>query len=107
MQEASQDFANALEALSTAQLALLGASGGGSRVVQAFLEGSGTSKAKRRMIKKLTGSFGALALTPGGSFLTESCFGAAVSSAVHCLCAAQYLSACCPCATVVREGWTC
>ena len=78
MQEASADFANGLESLAHDQLVLLGGSGGGSRAVQAFLEGPATSKAKRRLIKKLASGFGTLALTPGGSFLTESCFGAAV-----------------------------
>ena len=46
--------------------------------MQAFLEGEATSKAKRRLIKKLASGFGTLALTPGGSFLTESCFTTAV-----------------------------
>ena len=48
--------------------------------VQAFLEGQGTPKAKRRLIKKLAGSFASLALSPGGSFLTEACYAAGVSS---------------------------
>ena len=83
MQEASQQYASSLEELPPETLVLLGVSGGGSRALQAFLEGLSTPKAKRRLIKKLGGSFVTLALTPGGSFLTEACYAAAVCFAAE------------------------
>ena len=85
VQEASQQYASSLEELPEATLALLGVSGGGSRALQAFLEGHSTPKAKKRLIRKLLGSYAALAETPGGSFLTEASYAAGVRPCLHCM----------------------
>lgn len=47
---------------------------GGQRVVEAFLSSNVSGKQKRRLVMKLRGHFGGLALHPSGSFTVEKCF---------------------------------
>ncbi|XP_028787753.1 pumilio homolog 23-like, partial [Neltuma alba] len=47
---------------------------GGSRVIEAFLSSGAPGKQKRRLINKLRGHFGEIALHPSGSFTVETCF---------------------------------
>ena len=53
---------------------------GGSRVLEALVTGSTTSKAKKKLLRKLKGMWGILALEPGGSHVVESCFSWGVSN---------------------------
>lgn len=47
---------------------------GGQRVVEAFLSSNVSGKQKRRLVMKLRGHFGGLALHLSGSFTVEKCF---------------------------------
>ncbi|GKU92751.1 hypothetical protein SLEP1_g6438 [Rubroshorea leprosula] len=47
---------------------------GGARVIEAFLDSNGSVKQKRRLVVKLRGNFGELAMHPSGSFTIERCF---------------------------------
>ncbi|KAL6996184.1 hypothetical protein U1Q18_006318 [Sarracenia purpurea var. burkii] len=49
---------------------------GGQRVIEAFLSSNASGKHKRRLVMKLRGHFGELALHPSGSFTVEKCFSA-------------------------------
>ena len=52
----------------------MAADGGGSRVLEAFLEGTAAGKTKKRLVRKLTGNYGAIALTLGGNHFVEKCY---------------------------------
>ncbi|KAK3157466.1 hypothetical protein QOZ80_2AG0122780 [Eleusine coracana subsp. coracana] len=47
---------------------------GGSRVLEAFLCSSATTKRKFKVFAKLQGHYGEIAMNPSGSFLVEKCF---------------------------------
>ncbi|OMO66008.1 hypothetical protein COLO4_30871 [Corchorus olitorius] len=47
---------------------------GGARVIEAFLASDASTKPKRRLVVKLQGHFGELAMHPSGSFTVEKCF---------------------------------
>ncbi|GAV87319.1 hypothetical protein CFOL_v3_30745 [Cephalotus follicularis] len=47
---------------------------GGARVIEAFLSSNASLKLKRRVITKLHGHFGDLAMNSSGSFTVEKCF---------------------------------
>lgn len=81
MQDAARQFADSVLQLSASQLAAIGAVGGGSKVLEAYLEHAGNAKAVKKLLKKLHGSFGKLAATPSGCFLVEKCFSCAVRAA--------------------------
>ncbi|XP_057505237.1 pumilio homolog 23 [Actinidia eriantha] len=49
---------------------------GGQRVIEAFLSSNASGKQKHKLIVKLRGHFGELALYPSGSFTVEKCFNA-------------------------------
>ncbi|EOY27395.1 Pumilio 23, putative isoform 1 [Theobroma cacao] len=49
---------------------------GGARVIEAFLASDASTKQKRRLVVKLRGHFGELAMHPSGSFTVERCFNA-------------------------------
>ncbi|XVE88546.1 hypothetical protein DITRI_Ditri19aG0077900 [Diplodiscus trichospermus] len=49
---------------------------GGARVIEAFLASDASTKQKRRLVVKLRGHFGDLAVHPSGSFTVERCFNA-------------------------------
>ncbi|XP_010540106.1 PREDICTED: pumilio homolog 23 isoform X2 [Tarenaya hassleriana] len=50
--------------------------GSGARVIEAFLGSNAAVKQKRRLVMKLRGHFGELALHSSGSFTVEKCFNA-------------------------------
>ena len=61
-------------------MARVAADPGGSRVMEAVLESpSVNAKAKKKLLKKLTGYYGSIASTPAGNFLVEKCYSFAVS----------------------------
>ncbi|XP_050383843.1 pumilio homolog 23 isoform X2 [Argentina anserina] len=47
---------------------------GGARVIEAFLSSDASAKLKRRLVMRLRGHFGELALHSSGSFTVEKCF---------------------------------
>lgn len=47
---------------------------GGARVIEAFLDSNASKKQKQRLVMKLRGHFGELAMHPSGSFTVEKCF---------------------------------
>lgn len=51
---------------------------GGSRVMDALIEGPCTAKFKKKLLKKLQGYYATAASTPGGNFLVEKCYTYAV-----------------------------
>lgn len=53
---------------------------GGGRVIESFLSSGVSAKQKRKMIAKLRGHFGELAMHPSGSYTVEKCFGASNAS---------------------------
>ena len=92
-QAASKPFADSLLQLPTSQMARAGGCGGGSRVLEAFLNRPDSRKKEvKKLLRKLQGSFGRLALSPSGCFLVEKCFSAAVSDIM-----AQLRIACAAC----------
>ncbi|KAL2933714.1 Pumilio-like protein 23, partial [Bienertia sinuspersici] len=48
----------------------------GARVIEAFLSSKALDKQKKKLISKLKGHFGELAMLPSGSFTVEKCFNA-------------------------------
>ena len=47
---------------------------GGSRVLEALVNATATSKAKKKLLRKLKGLWAVLAVEPGGNHVVESCF---------------------------------
>ena len=47
---------------------------GGSRVLEALVNATATSKAKKKLLRKLKGMWAVLAVEPGGNHVVESCF---------------------------------
>ena len=80
--------------LSSGELARVAADPGGSRVLEAFLESSANAKLKKRAMKKLQGSYGAIALTQGGNHLVEKCYIYAVRLDLIGLCLCKRCSSC-------------
>jgi hypothetical protein len=79
VQEAGGAFAESLADLPDAQLAHAGADSAGSRALEALLEGPAASTAvRKRALRKLRGSYAALAATPGGSHAVQAAFRAGV-----------------------------
>ena len=78
LQAASRQFADSVLQLSVDQLANIGSVGGGSRVLEAFLDNSSSTKAAKKLLRKLYGTYGKLAASPSGCFLVEKCFSSAV-----------------------------
>ena len=80
LQEGSAEFVDSFLELPAQQLARVAADPGGSRVMEALLESpSINAKAKKKLLKKLTGFYGTIASTPAGNFLVEKCYSFAVS----------------------------
>lgn len=81
-QEASSDFAEALADLAVGQLVHVGGDSGGSRALEAFLDGAASAKLKKKVIRKLAGSFAKLAGTPGGSHVVQTCYRVGVGARI-------------------------
>ena len=79
LQAASKPFADSILQLPAGQLVRVGACGGGSTVLEAFLARPGDRKASKKLLKKIHGSFGRLAQSPSGCFLVEKSFSVAVN----------------------------
>ena len=80
------EWVESLLGLSPKVLARVAADGGGSRVLEAFLEGTAAGKTKKRLFRKLQGNYGAIALTLGGNHFVEKCYLFAVSTWHGCAC---------------------
>jgi hypothetical protein len=65
-------------ALPKDQIAQTGVDPGGTRVLEAYLKGHAPPFKKRKMMRKLQGTYGAAALKAAGSFLVETCYESAV-----------------------------
>ena len=86
MQEFSQAFVASIGDWSPSETLRVGQDPGGSRVLEALVNASTTSKAKKKLLRKLKGMWGILAGEPGGSHVVEACFAWGVSfrvSSIH------------------------
>lgn len=93
LQEGSSEFLDSFLELSPQQLAIIAADPGGSRVMEALLETpSANAKAKKKLLKKLSGYYGAISSTPSGNFLVEKCYGFAVSNPRNSLASQSFLA---------------
>jgi hypothetical protein len=81
-QEASADVAESLADLPADALLHMGCDSGGSRAFEAFLNGHASAKVKKRVIRKLKGSYGKLAGTPGGSHVVQTAYVVAVCTSL-------------------------
>ncbi|CAM0943447.1 unnamed protein product [Alopecurus aequalis] len=69
-----RQYVASLLALDDDQILQIAKDSGGSRVLEAFLCSSATSKRKFKVFAKLQGHYGEIAMNPSGSFLVEKCF---------------------------------
>ena len=51
----------------------------GSRSLEAFLGSAASAKLKKRVVRKLAGSYAKLGSSPGGSHVAQACYRTAVS----------------------------
>ena len=51
----------------------------GSRSLEAFLGSAASAKVKKRVVRKLAGSYAKLGSSPGGSHVAQACYRTAVS----------------------------
>ncbi|BDA51149.1 Nucleolar protein 9 [Coccomyxa sp. Obi] len=72
--DASTDFAKKVADMSPAQLVHMGGDDGGRHALEAFLDGDLSDKLKKRVIRKLAGSYAKLGGSRGGSHLVQTCF---------------------------------
>lgn len=79
VQAAAKPFADSIQSLPAPQLVRMGSCGGGSNVLETFLEQQAGSKAGKKLLKKLRDSYARLAQSPSGCFLVEKAFNVAVS----------------------------
>lgn len=82
MQDACAAFAESIAELAPTQLLHMGMDSAGSRSLEAFLSSVVSAKAKKRVIRKLAGSYAKLGSSPGGSHVAQACYRTAVSIAV-------------------------
>ena len=78
-QEACAAFAESIAELAPAQLLHMGMDTAGSRSLEAFLGSAASAKLKKRVIRKLAGSYAKLGSSPGGSHVAQACYRTAVS----------------------------
>ena len=69
-----RQYVTSLLALDNDQILQIAKDPGGSRVLEAFLCSSATTKRKFKVFAKLQGHYGEIAMYPSGSFLVEKCF---------------------------------
>ncbi|KAE8810614.1 Pumilio domain-containing protein C14orf21 [Hordeum vulgare] len=69
-----RQYVASLLALDNDQILQIAKDPGGSRVLEAFLCSSATTKRKFKVFAKLQGHYGEIAMNPSGSFLVEKCF---------------------------------
>lgn len=67
-------YVASLLAMDDDQILQVAKDSGGSRVLEAFLCSSATTKRKFKVFAKLQGHYGEIAMNPSGSFLVEKCF---------------------------------
>lgn len=61
----------------------MGMDSAGSRSLEAFLGSAASAKVKKRVVRKLAGSYAKLGSTPGGSHVAQTCYRTAVSAYSH------------------------
>ena len=74
LQEFSQAFVSSIGDWSPSETLRVGQDPGGSRVLEALVNASAASKAKKKLLRKLKGMWAILAVEPGGNHVVESCF---------------------------------
>ncbi|XP_058007559.1 pumilio homolog 23 isoform X2 [Hevea brasiliensis] len=72
--ELIQPFINSLTSMEIDHVLQTAKDAGGARVIEAFLSSNASGKQKHRLIMKLRGHFGELAMHSSGSFTIEKCF---------------------------------
>ncbi|KAG8656567.1 hypothetical protein MANES_04G151100v8 [Manihot esculenta] len=72
--ELIQPFINSLISMEIDHVLQTAKDAGGARVIEAFLSSNASGKQKHRLIMKLRGHFGELAMHSSGSFTIEKCF---------------------------------
>ena len=78
-QETARPFVDGLTALDRNQLMGVGLDPGGSRVLEAALQGPAAGpKARKKLLRQLQGGWGLLAAQPGGSHVVEAAYTVAV-----------------------------
>ncbi|KAJ8774247.1 hypothetical protein K2173_009678 [Erythroxylum novogranatense] len=75
-----QPYITSLTSMEVEHVIEVAKDGGGARVIEAFLDSNTSAKLKRRLIMKLRGHFGELAMHSSGSFTVEKCFAASNAS---------------------------
>ena len=79
LQDASAAFAESIADLAPAELLHMGMDTSGSRSLEAFLGSAASAKVKKRVVRKLAGSYAKLGSSPGGSHVAQACYRTAVS----------------------------
>lgn len=74
LQEFSQAVVSSISDWSPSETLRVGQDPGGSRVLEALVNATATSKAKKKLLRKLKGLWAVLAVEPGGNHVVESCF---------------------------------
>ncbi|KAL6137343.1 hypothetical protein ACLB2K_062635 [Fragaria x ananassa] len=69
-----QPFVTSITSIPTDNVLEAAKDPGGARVIEAFLSSNASAKLKRRLVMRLRGHFGELALHSSGSFTVEKCF---------------------------------
>lgn len=71
-----EPFITSLTSMESSHVLETAKDGAGARVIEAFLGSNASDKQKKKLIKKLKGHFGELAMHPLGSFTVGKCFDA-------------------------------
>ncbi|XP_074268283.1 pumilio homolog 23 isoform X2 [Silene latifolia] len=71
-----QPYITSIISMDNSQVLETAKDGAGARVIEAFLGSSAPDKQKKKLVGKLKGHFGELAMHPSGSFTVEKCFNA-------------------------------
>ncbi|XP_059595381.1 pumilio homolog 23 isoform X3 [Vitis vinifera] len=69
-----QPYVSSITSMETDHVLEAAKDAGGARVIEAFLSSNASKKHKQRLVVKLRGHFGELAMHPSGSFTVEKCF---------------------------------
>ena len=79
LQDASTAFSESIADLAPPELLHMGMDTLGSRSLEAFLGSAAPAKLKKRVVRKLAGSYAKLGSSPGGSHVAQACYRTAVS----------------------------
>ncbi|KAL9247238.1 hypothetical protein vseg_020690 [Gypsophila vaccaria] len=71
-----QPYVTSIISMENSQVLETAKDSAGARVIEAFMSSSASDKQKKKLMSKLKGHFGELAMNPSGSFTVEKCFNA-------------------------------